>query len=118
MRNIKYGSGWRGKSRRKEPKECWKYELDENRDNGKMINAKGRNLWGKRIVIGKSKTIGPGENFSLKLLISTCQMVVLKAKITHTHTQIYIYKEVEKFKNSPDSKSEVKHFKEYKFHSL
>ena len=24
---------------------------------------------------------GPGENFSLKLLISTCQMVILKAKI-------------------------------------
>ena len=28
---------------------------------------------------------GPGENFSLKLLISTCQLVILKAKI------IYIY---------------------------
>ena len=25
---------------------------------------------------------GPGENFSLKLLISICQMVILKAKIT------------------------------------
>ena len=25
---------------------------------------------------------GPGENLSLKLLISTCQMVILKAKIT------------------------------------
>ena len=26
--------------------------------------------------------LGPGENFSFKLLISTCQMVILKAKIT------------------------------------
>ena len=25
---------------------------------------------------------GPGKNFSRKLLISTCQMVILKAKIT------------------------------------
>ena len=26
---------------------------------------------------------GPGENFSLKLLILTCQMVILKAKIIY-----------------------------------
>ena len=26
---------------------------------------------------------GPGENFPLKLLISTCQMVILKAKIIY-----------------------------------
>ena len=26
---------------------------------------------------------GPGENCSLKLLISTCQMVILKAKFTY-----------------------------------
>ena len=31
---------------------------------------------------------GPGENFSLNLLISTCQMVILKAKITFN---IYIF---------------------------
>ena len=29
---------------------------------------------------------GPGENFSLKLLISTCQMVILKGKTTGTTT--------------------------------
>ena len=26
--------------------------------------------------------LGPGENLSFKLIISTCQMVILKAKIT------------------------------------
>ena len=31
---------------------------------------------------------GPGENFSLKLIL-TCQMVILKAKITYIYIHIY-----------------------------
>ena len=37
-----------------------------------------------RIAGDPGSNPGPGENFSLKLLISTCQMVILK-------NQIYIY---------------------------
>ena len=33
---------------------------------------------------------GSGENFSLKLLISTCQMVILKVKFTYIYIYIYI----------------------------
>ena len=29
---------------------------------------------------------GPDENFSLKCLISTCQIVIMKAKFTYIHT--------------------------------
>ena len=36
---------------------------------------------------------GQGENFSLKLLIPTCQMVILKAKITYIY--IYIYNKID-----------------------
>ena len=35
-----------------------------------------------RRAVDPGSNPGPGENFSLKLLISTCQMVILKAKIT------------------------------------
>ena len=42
-----------------------------------------------RIAGDPGSNPGPGENLSLKFLISTCQMVILKAKITHTHTHIY-----------------------------
>ena len=34
---------------------------------------------------------GPGENFSLKLLKSTCQMVILKAKIIYIYIYLFIY---------------------------
>ena len=33
--------------------------------------------------IGPGPNSGPGENFSLKLLISTCQMVIPKVKFTY-----------------------------------
>ena len=33
---------------------------------------------------------GPDENFSLKLLISTCQMVILKTKFTFKKSCLYV----------------------------
>ena len=35
---------------------------------------------------------GPGDNFSLKLLILTCQMVILKSKITYIYCSFFIFK--------------------------
>ena len=43
-----------------------------------------------RIAAGPGSNPGPGENFFLKLLISTCQMVILKANITF-NINIYIF---------------------------